>query len=212
MIPRRNEYGSPRSRSLSQHQPTFSRRSRSGRIQTIVPAARPRRYLANSVITNQGHPAEHFSLLTSGRARYFHATPDGRKVILFWLPPGEIFGAAALLARPSDYLVSTEAVKPSSVLVWDRTTMRGLVARANLKMAEANHGLSAVGRGQPTEFCIGWISATTRPADNSFLDNQRTLPTGKKRIAFPRGPSCTRRSSRETRKQITSPHAAQLKP
>ena len=98
-------------------------------INTIVSAAKQRRYLANSVIVNQGHPADYFFLLTSGRARYFYVTPDGRKTILFWLPPGEIFGGAALLSQPADYLLSTEAVKPSSVLVWDRATIRALVAR-----------------------------------------------------------------------------------
>jgi CRP/FNR family transcriptional regulator, nitrogen oxide reductase regulator len=98
-------------------------------INTIVSAAKQRRYLANSVIVNQGHPADYLFLLTSGRARYFYVTPDGRKTILFWLPPGEIFGGAALLFRPSDYLLSTEAVKPSSVLVWNRATIRALVAR-----------------------------------------------------------------------------------
>ena len=98
-------------------------------IDMIISAAKQRRYLANSVIVNQGHPADYLFLLTSGRARYFYVTPDGRKTILFWLPPGEIFGGAALLSRPSEYLVSTEAVKPSSVLVWDRATIRALVAR-----------------------------------------------------------------------------------
>ena len=98
-------------------------------INTIVSAAKQRRYLANSVIVNQGHPADYLFLLTSGRARYFYVTPDGRKTILFWLPPGEIFGGAALLSQPADYLVSTEAVKPSSILVWDRATIRALVAR-----------------------------------------------------------------------------------
>jgi CRP/FNR family transcriptional regulator, nitrogen oxide reductase regulator len=98
-------------------------------INTIVSAAKQRRYLAHSVIVNQGHPADYLFLLTSGRARYFYVTPDGRKTILFWLPPGEIFGGAALLFRSSDYLLSTEAVKPSSVLVWDRATIRALVAR-----------------------------------------------------------------------------------
>lgn len=98
-------------------------------INTIVSAAKQRRYLANSVIVNQGHPADYLFLLTSGRARYFYITPDGRKTILFWLPPGEIFGGAALLFQPSDYLLSTEAVKPSSVLVWNRVTIRALVAR-----------------------------------------------------------------------------------
>lgn len=100
-----------------------------GELKTILSAARQRRYLANSVITNQGHPADYFFLLTSGRARYFYATPDGRKVILMWLPPGEIIGAAALLSEPCEYLVSTEAVKQSTVLVWDRTTIRALATR-----------------------------------------------------------------------------------
>lgn len=95
----------------------------------IVSAAKQRRYLANSVIVNQGHPSDYFFLLTNGRARYFYLTPDGRKVILLWLPPGDVFGAAALLAEPAEYLVSTEAVKRSSVLVWDRATIRALIAR-----------------------------------------------------------------------------------
>lgn len=98
-------------------------------ITAVTSAAKMRRYLRGSVIVNQATPADHFFLLTSGRARYFYWTRDGRKVILFWLPAGEIFGAAALLSRPSDYLVCTEAVKDSSVLVWDRPTMRSLMAR-----------------------------------------------------------------------------------
>jgi CRP/FNR family transcriptional regulator, nitrogen oxide reductase regulator len=98
-------------------------------INTIVSAAKQRRYFAKSVVTNQEHPADHFFLLLSGRARYFYVTPDGRKTVLLWIPPGEIFGGAALLARPCGYLVSTEAVKPSAALVWDRATIRTLVAR-----------------------------------------------------------------------------------
>jgi CRP-like cAMP-binding protein len=101
----------------------------SAEIKTIVSAARQRRYLANSVIVNQEHPSDYFFLLTSGRARYFYLTPNERKVILLWLPPGEVFGAAAMLSEPSEYLVSTEAVKDTSVLVWDRATIRRLVER-----------------------------------------------------------------------------------
>jgi CRP/FNR family transcriptional regulator, nitrogen oxide reductase regulator len=107
--------------------PRFLDGLRPGEIKQIVSAAKQRRYLANSVIVNQGHTADYLFLLTSGRARYFYVTPDGRKVILLWLPPGEIFGGAALLSRPSDYLVSTEAVKNCSVLAWDRATVRALV-------------------------------------------------------------------------------------
>ena len=98
-------------------------------LQIILTAAKQRRYLANSVIINQGHPAENLFLLTKGRARYFFDTTDGRKAILFWLAPGNIFGGSTLLSIPSAYLVSTETVRDSSVLVWDRATVRGLAAR-----------------------------------------------------------------------------------
>jgi len=98
-------------------------------LDVIGTAAKERHYLANSVITNQGNPAEHLFLLISGRARYFFITQEGHKSLLIWLTPGEILGVAAFLSKPSQYLVSTESVKDSVVLVWDRTTIRGLAAR-----------------------------------------------------------------------------------
>jgi CRP-like cAMP-binding protein len=98
-------------------------------LETIQAAAKERRYLASSVITNQGNPAEHLFLLTSGRARYFYIAKDGQKTLLLWLTPGEILGGAAFLSRPSEYLISTEAVKDSSFLVWDGATIRSLTAK-----------------------------------------------------------------------------------
>ena len=50
-------------------------------------------------------------------------------MILIWLPPGEIFGTAALSSRPFDYLISADTIQHSSALVWDRATIRELVAR-----------------------------------------------------------------------------------
>ena len=38
---------------------------------TILAAATQRRFFTNSVITNQGHPADHLFLLTKGLVRYF---------------------------------------------------------------------------------------------------------------------------------------------
>jgi CRP-like cAMP-binding protein len=97
-------------------------------VKTVVSAARQRRYLPNSVIANQEEPADHMFLLISGRARYFYITPDGRKTILWRITPGETFGGSALLCNSSEYLVSTEALKPISALVWDRATILQLVA------------------------------------------------------------------------------------
>jgi CRP/FNR family transcriptional regulator, nitrogen oxide reductase regulator len=97
--------------------------------ESILNAATLQRFNANSVVTNQGQPADHLFLLTKGRGRFFFITEEGRKLILLWLTPGQIFGGRALLPVPSSYLASTEAVKESCVLMWDRNTIRGLAAR-----------------------------------------------------------------------------------
>jgi len=93
-------------------------------------AASSRRYLrANSVAVYQGEPANFVFLLFTGRARYFYLTPQGKKIALFWIAPGQIFGAAALLPEPTQYLVGTEILKDSCVVVWDRSRIRALAAR-----------------------------------------------------------------------------------
>jgi CRP-like cAMP-binding protein len=96
---------------------------------TILAAAIQRRFFANSVITNQGHAANHLFLLTKGLARYFFVTDKGQKLLLQWLGPGGLFGGRTILSDPSSYLASTETVADCSTLVWDRPTIRGLVER-----------------------------------------------------------------------------------
>src|SRR6201981_1127179 len=98
-------------------------------LNVILAAAKQRHFASNSVVVNQGNPADHLFLLTKGRARFFFNTQEGKKVILFWLIPGEVFGGSALLSTPSRYLVSTETLKDSNMLVWDRAALRSLVTR-----------------------------------------------------------------------------------
>jgi CRP-like cAMP-binding protein len=98
-------------------------------LESIVAAATQRRCLANSVVVNQGDPAEYFFLLTKGYARHFFLTPEGKKVLLLWLGPGEVFGGATFLSNPSSYLLGTEMVEDSWVLVWQRKTIRELASR-----------------------------------------------------------------------------------
>jgi CRP-like cAMP-binding protein len=98
-------------------------------VRLILEAARTRRFSAKSVITLQGEPADHLLLLWKGRARCFFETPNGKRHIQIWMTPGHIFGGAALVSRPSIYLVSTEAVQDSVVLVWDGQTIRALARR-----------------------------------------------------------------------------------
>ena len=98
-------------------------------IDLILAAAKRRRFSAKSVMTYQDEPADHLLLLWKGRARYFFETPNGKKLILRWITPSDIFGGAALVSRPSTYLVSTEAVRDSVVLLWDGPTIRALARR-----------------------------------------------------------------------------------
>jgi len=98
-------------------------------IDSILTAARPRRFSTKSVIKYQGEPAEQLFLLWEGRARDFFETHNGKKLNLEWITPGEVIGGAALVSRPSSYLVSSEAVLDSTVLVWDRPTIRSLARR-----------------------------------------------------------------------------------
>ena len=98
-------------------------------VDVILKAGKYRRFSAKSVMTHQGDPADHLLLLWKGRARYFFETPDGKKLNLISIAPGHIFGGAALVSRPSPYLVSTEAIRDSAVFIWDGPAIRGLAKR-----------------------------------------------------------------------------------
>jgi CRP-like cAMP-binding protein len=81
------------------------------------------------VVTNQEDSAERFFLLTSGHGRHFVITDDGRKILLQWLTAGQVFGGAAILSTPFQYLASTELLSDSCAWAWDRRTIRELVSR-----------------------------------------------------------------------------------
>jgi CRP/FNR family transcriptional regulator, nitrogen oxide reductase regulator len=101
----------------------------SAEVSLVLGAATQRRFFADSVVVSQGQPATVLFLLTKGRARYFYITSDGRKLLLPWIMPGEVFGGMTILSTPASYLVSTEMLKDSHALAWDRATIRRLVAR-----------------------------------------------------------------------------------
>ena len=98
-------------------------------IDLVLAAARPCRFAAKSVMTQQGRPSEHLLLLWKGRARYFFQTRNGKKVNLMWITPGHVFGSTALISQPHTYIASTEAVQECIVLIWDSATMRDLAHR-----------------------------------------------------------------------------------
>jgi CRP-like cAMP-binding protein len=98
-------------------------------VTSILEAAAQQRVLANTVVFRQGDPARTLYLLAEGRARHFYTTPDGHKMLLPWILPGDVFGPAALLSESSRYLVSTETVTDSFIIHWDRVCIRSLAGR-----------------------------------------------------------------------------------
>lgn len=98
-------------------------------LKAVLAEARQRRYRAGAVISYEGTPADYFFMLARGRARFSVLTPEGKKLLLMWLPEGEVFGIAAIQSQPSNYVVSTETLRDSTMLVWDRATIRRLARR-----------------------------------------------------------------------------------
>jgi CRP-like cAMP-binding protein len=95
----------------------------------VLASATRRKYSAGAVISTQGLAGDRLFLLSKGCARYFYTTPDGIKILLLWMGPGDSFGGVALLATPYTYVLSAEAVKDCEVLVWDRPKFRGFIER-----------------------------------------------------------------------------------
>jgi CRP-like cAMP-binding protein len=106
-------------------------------LKAVLAYARMREYPANSIVSHEGHPADHLFLLISGRARFFTLTPDGEKILLFWVAPGEALGGAAILSQRFDYLLSTETVKKSRFLVWNHTSISASCQRYPRLMSNA---------------------------------------------------------------------------
>jgi len=114
---------------VSDLKPHFFHGLTASELQAVVSAADYKRFAADSVILNQGHRANAAVLLVCGQARTTFTTNCGQRMLLRWLPAGEVFGLAALLPTTKDYILSTEAVKESWGLVWQRATIRHLALR-----------------------------------------------------------------------------------
>ena len=95
-------------------------------LAAVLSVAIRREFPARTIVTEEGGRASHVFLLVSGRARYFFLTEQGEKVILHWILPGEVVGGMAFLSDAMPYVVSSETVRQSSMLIWKREVMRRL--------------------------------------------------------------------------------------
>jgi|ERR1700733_1539987 CRP/FNR family transcriptional regulator, nitrogen oxide reductase regulator len=105
---------------VNQLAPKFLEGLSPSQLSAVLRAAKLRRFHTDSVLAIEGHRAEKIFLILEGRVRASVTTPKGEKIVLFWIPPGDISGARAMLSEPIEYLVSTEAVTDGLALVWKR--------------------------------------------------------------------------------------------
>ena len=117
--------------------PEFLQGMAPGDITNVLQAATLRRIPSRSIIASEGHPADELFLILQGRARTFTTTSRGEKVLLMRIPAGDPSVVRALLARPTEYLVSTEAVTECFALVWSRSSILSLTKQYPMLLENA---------------------------------------------------------------------------
>lgn len=97
-------------------------------LTSVLSAARHRQFRSSAVISHQDDAADRLFLLASGHGRHFVITEEGRKILLHWLTPGQVFGGGAIVSAPMRYLLSTEVMGDSCAWMWERQAIRDLVS------------------------------------------------------------------------------------
>ena len=103
----------------------------------ILGAATLQRYRAHTIIANEGDSADRLFLLLEGRARTFTTTRRGERVLLLRVLEGDGAGGRALLSKPMEYLVSTETMVDSCMLMWPRSVILPLTKQYPILLENA---------------------------------------------------------------------------
>jgi CRP-like cAMP-binding protein len=94
----------------------------------LIGEAQVRRAMADAVLFSEGAAAGAAHVLTSGFVKLVRTTPNGARVILRYIKPGETFGMPAL-AGAGCYTADAIAVTNCTELQWPLSTMRELLLR-----------------------------------------------------------------------------------
>jgi len=111
-------------------------------LDTVLSIARPMRLNAGDAVFQQGQSAEHFFILLHGHLKVMQTTAEGEQVMVRYVIPGEVFGIAKAMRRPT-YPASCTAVEESIVLAWPSTEWDRFMT-GNLQFAA--NALQAVGQ------------------------------------------------------------------
>ncbi len=86
-------------------------------LEAVLVIAQAIRLNAGDAVFQQGQTAENFFILLHGHLKVMQTTPEGDQVMVRYVIPGEVFGIAKAMRRPS-YPASCVAVEESIVLSW----------------------------------------------------------------------------------------------
>ena len=96
-------------------------------LDTVLSIARGIRINSGEPVFRQGDPATSFFVLLHGHLKVVQTTPDGSQVAVRYVVPGEVFGIARAMRRPT-YPASCLAVEESIVLSWPSSEWDGFIA------------------------------------------------------------------------------------
>jgi len=155
---------------------------RPAEVDDVLAATTWRHCRANTVLTRQGAPANHLYMLVEGRARYFVETHNGQKLLLMWVVPGGMIGGGAVTLKMLNYAASTETVRDTTLLCWDRRVVRQLVTR-HPRLLDSALSIAA-------EYMIWSIETLVRLSSNTAAERLAHVLSGLARIigrAVPEG-------------------------
>lgn len=97
-------------------------------LSDVLAAATQRTVNHGDWIVRQGDDAAVFGVLTEGRAKNVHLSPEGRQTVIRYLKVGQEFGLVATFAE-FDYPISIQAVTDCALLCWPGETLVHLMER-----------------------------------------------------------------------------------
>jgi CRP/FNR family transcriptional regulator, cyclic AMP receptor protein len=95
-------------------------------IELIESRSRTRVFTRGAVIYAPSDEGDSVLLLTAGRVKIYHLTPDGKQALLALIEPGELFGELAVLdgGRREEF---AEAMEPSRLVAIPREVIQDLM-------------------------------------------------------------------------------------
>lgn len=93
----------------------------------LLRQAKRRSLAAGTVLFSAGQPAQAGHVLVSGVAQLVQSTPQGSRVVVKYVGPGEVFGSPALFDR--FYPVDAVAITECEELQWPAPVLRAIVDR-----------------------------------------------------------------------------------